>query len=93
MKKVKSIKCYHGESVLTKEEEKEKKEKKQNNNNDILHEDIVRHSKNYLEENLASYTDILNQYCATLDQIVKEYKEQSRFISNSLKDIIKFLKN
>lgn len=46
-----------------------------------------------LEENLASYTDILNQYCATLDQIVKEYKEQSRFISNSLKDIIKFLKN
>ena len=35
MKKVKLIKCYHGE-----EEEKEKKEKKQNNNNDILHEDI-----------------------------------------------------
>ncbi len=46
-----------------------------------------------LEENLANYTNILNQYCATLDQIVKEYKEQSRFISNSLKDIIKFLKN
>ena len=40
MKKVKLIKCYHGEGVLTKEEEKEKKEKKQNNNNDILHEDI-----------------------------------------------------
>ena len=62
----------------------------------------MRHSKNYmentkkcetLEENLACYADILNQYCATLDQIVKEYKEQSRFISNSLKDIIKFLKN
>ena len=62
-----------------------------------------------LEENLASYTDgvtdkyyqwvsretfhILNQYCATLDQIVKEYKEQSRFIANSLRDIIQFLKN
>ena len=46
-----------------------------------------------LKENLASYTDILNQYCATLDQIVKEYKEQSRFISITLKDIIKFLKN
>ena len=45
------------------------------------------------EENLACYADILNQYCATLDQIVKEYKEQSRFISNSLKDIIQFLKN
>ena len=46
-----------------------------------------------LKENLASYTDILNQYCATLDQIVKEYKEQSRFISITLKDTIKFLKN
>ena len=46
-----------------------------------------------LEENLANYTDILNQYCATLDQIVKEYKEQSRFISITLKDIIQFLKN
>ncbi len=46
-----------------------------------------------LEENLASYTDILNQYCATLDQIVKEYKEQSRLICKSLKNTIKFLKN
>ena len=46
-----------------------------------------------LEENLACYIDSLNQYCATLDQIVKEYKEQSRFISNSLRDIIQFLKN
>ena len=46
-----------------------------------------------LEENLACYTDLLNQYCATLDQIVKEYKEQSRLIANSLKDIVKFLKN
>jgi|GEM_PF-3269889 len=62
----------------------------------------MRHSKNYmentkkcetLEENLANYTNILNQYCATLDKFTKEYKEQSRFISNSLKDIIKFLKN
>ena len=62
----------------------------------------MRHSKNYmentkkeetLEENLANYTNILNQYCATLDQIVKEYKEQSRLIANSLKDIVKFLKN
>ena len=62
----------------------------------------MRHSKNYmentkkeetLEENLACYIDSLNQYCATLDQIVKEYKEQSRLIANSLKDIVKFLKN
>jgi len=62
----------------------------------------MRHSKNYmentkkcetLEENLANYTNILNQYCATLDQIVKEYKEQSRLICKSLKNTIKFLKN
>ena len=62
----------------------------------------MRHSKNYmentkkeetLEENLASYTDILNQYCATLDEFTKEYKAQSKLICNSLKDIIKFLKN
>ena len=62
----------------------------------------MRHSKNYmkntkktetLEENLACYIDSLNQYCATLDQIVKEYKEQSRLICKSLKNTIKFLKN
>jgi len=46
-----------------------------------------------LEENLACYIDSLNQYCATLDQIVKEYKEQSRLICKSLKNTIKFLKN
>ena len=46
-----------------------------------------------LEENLACYTDILNQYCATLDEFTKEYKAQSKLICNSLKDTIKFLKN
>lgn len=45
------------------------------------------------EENLACYADILNQYCATLDEFTKEYKAQSKLICNSLKDIIKFLKN
>ena len=81
MKKVKLIKCYHGESVLvlTKEEEKEKMENTK--------------KEETLEENLASYTDILNQYCATLDEFTKEYKAQSKLICNSLKDIIKFLKN
>ena len=46
-----------------------------------------------LEENLACYTDLLNQYCATLDEFTKEYKAQSKLICNSLKDTIKFLKN
>jgi len=46
-----------------------------------------------LEENLANYTNILNQYCATLDEFTKEYKAQSKLICNSLKDTIKFLKN
>lgn len=45
------------------------------------------------EENLACYADILNQYCATLDEFTKEYKAQSKLICNSLKDTIKFLKN